>query len=118
MLTEYLPIVLLAGLAALFAVASLGVSSLLRPRRPTPAKLMPYECGIVPEHEPPERFPVKFYMVAMLFIIFDIEIIFLFPFAVVFRDLGLFGLAAVAIFIGLLAVAYAYEWLKGALDWR
>jgi NADH-quinone oxidoreductase subunit A len=115
--SEWLPIVLLAALTALFATASLGVSALLRPRRPTPAKLMPYECGIVPEHEPPERFPVKFYLVAMLFIIFDIEIIFLFPFAVVFRDLGLFGLGAVAIFLGLLAVAYAYEWMKGALDW-
>ena len=117
MLSQYLPIVLLIGLAGLFAVGSLAASALLRPKRPTPAKLGPYECGIVPEHEPPQRFPVKFYLIAMLFIIFDIEVIFLFPYAVVFRDLGLFGLGVVAVFIALLGVAYLYEWIKGGLDW-
>ena len=116
-MTDYLPILVMLILATLFAAGSFLASTLLAPKRPTAAKLAPYECGIIPEYEPAERFPVKFYLVAMLFIIFDIEIIFLFPFAVVFRDLGLFGLGAVAIFIGLLAVAYAYEWLKGALDW-
>ncbi|HEX9890717.1 MAG TPA: NADH-quinone oxidoreductase subunit A [Actinomycetota bacterium] len=117
MLTDYLPIVLLAGLAALFAVASLSVSALLRPRRPTPAKVAPYECGIVPEHEPTGRFPVKFYVVAMLFIIFDIETIFLFPWAVTFRQLGLFGLVEMVIFIGLVFVAYVYVWQRGGLEW-
>jgi NADH-quinone oxidoreductase subunit A len=88
MLSSYLPILILAGLALLFAVGSLGVSSLLRPNKPNPVKLSPYECGIVPERTPQgERFPVKFYLVAMLFIIFDVETIFLFPWAVTFRKL-------------------------------
>jgi NADH-quinone oxidoreductase subunit A len=118
MLSEYLPIAVLAALAVLFGVASLGVSALLRPHRPTRAKLAPYECGIEPARLPAgERFPVKFYVVAMLFIIFDIETIFLFPWAVGFRRLGLFGLAEMAVFIGLVFVAYVYIWKKGGLDW-
>lgn len=117
-LSDYLPIVLLAGLSLLFAAASLAASALLRPSRPTPAKLAPYECGIEPERVPKgERFGVKFYVVAMLFIIFDIETIFLFPWAVGFRQLGLFGLVEMAIFIGLVFVAYVYVWLRGGLDW-
>ena len=117
MLSEYLPIVVLGGLAALFAVASLAASSLLRPRRPTPAKLMPYECGIVPEHEPPERFPVKFYLVAMLFIIFDIETVFLYPWAVAYDELKVFGLVEMGVFIAILFAAYAYVWRRGGLEW-
>ncbi len=118
MLSSYLPILILAGLALLFAVGSLGVSSLLRPNKPNPVKLSPYECGIVPERTPQgERFPVKFYLVAMLFIIFDVETIFLFPWAITFRKLGLFGLVEMAIFIGLVFVAYVYVWRKGGLDW-
>lgn len=118
MLSDYLPIVILTGLALLFGVASLAVSSLLRPRRPTRAKLAPYECGIEPERLPRgERFSVKFYVVAMLFIIFDIETIFLFPWAVGFRRLGLFGLVEMAVFIGLVFVAYVYVWRGGGLDW-
>jgi len=117
-LGEYLPIVLLAGLGFMFAAASLFVSALLRPHKPTPAKLSPYECGIVPERVPKgERFPVKFYLVAMLFIIFDIETIFLFPWAVEFRSLGLFGLVEMVVFIGLILVAYVYVWKTGGLDW-
>jgi NADH-quinone oxidoreductase subunit A len=117
-LTDYLPIVLLAGLGAVFAVASVVVSRLVGPRRPTPAKLAPYECGIVPEQSPKtERFPVKFYVVAMLFIVFDIETIFLFPWAVTFRQLGLFGLVEMVIFIGLVFVAYVYVWQRGGLEW-
>jgi NADH-quinone oxidoreductase subunit A len=118
MLTQYLPIVILAGLAVVFAVASLAASALLRPSRPTPAKLSPYECGIVPERLPRERFPVKFYIVAMLFIIFDIETIFLFPWAVTYRQLGLFGLVEMAIFIALVFVAYVYVWQRGGLEWE
>ena len=117
-LSDYLPVAILALLALLFAVLSLGVSSLLRPNRPTPAKLAPYECGIEPERLPSgERFSVKFYVVAMLFIIFDIETIFLFPWAVGFRQLGLFGLVEMAVFIGLVFVAYVYVWRSGGLDW-
>ena len=118
-LSEYLPILILAALAFLFAVLSLAASSLLRPNKPTPAKLAPYECGIEPERLPKgERFSVKFYVVAMLFIIFDIETIFLFPWAVGFRQLGLFGLVEMAVFIALVFVAYVYVWRKGALEWH
>ncbi len=118
MLIEYLPIVILAGLATAFAVASLAVSALVRPKRPTPAKVAPYECGIVPEVHPEERFPVKFYVVAMMFIIFDIEVIFLFPWAVSFRELGLFGLVEMLIFIALVFGAYVYVWQRGGLEWE
>jgi len=117
-LSEYLPVVILAVLGLLFAVLSLAVSSFLRPNRPTAAKLAPYECGIEPERLPKgERFSVSFYVVAMLFIIFDVETIFLFPWAVGFRQLGLFGLVEMAIFIGLVFVAYVYIWRRGGLDW-
>ena len=118
MLSEYLPIVILAGLALVFAVASLAASSLLRPNRPNPVKLSAYECGNDPVRLPRgEKFSVKFYVVAMLFIIFDIETIFLFPWAVTFRSLGMFGLGEMAIFIALVFVAYVYVWRKGGLDW-
>ena len=117
-LSQYMPVLILAALGLLFAVLSLGVSSFLRPNRPTPAKLAPYECGIEPERLPKgERFSVSFYVVAMLFIIFDVETIFLFPWAVGFRQLGLFVLAEMAIFIGLVFVAYVYVWRRGGLDW-
>src|SRR5438874_13827996 len=93
-------------------------SALVRPKRRVAAKFEPYECGITPERLPEsERFPVKFYVVAMLFIIFDIETIFLFPWAVTFRQLGLFGLGEMAVFIGLVFVAYVYIWRKGGFDW-
>ncbi len=119
MLSEYLPVVVLGALALLFAAGSLSASALLRPHHPTPAKLSPYECGIEPERLPKgERFSVKFYVVAMLFIIFDIETIFLFPWAIGFRKLGLFGLVEMAIFIGLVFVAYVYVWRQGGLDWH
>ena len=117
-LREYLPIVILAVLSLAFAVLSLLISSLVRPNRPTPAKLAPYECGIEPERLPKgERFSVKFYVVAMLFIIFDIEIIFLYPWAVAFGKLGLFGLVEMVLFIGTVFVAYAYVWRRGGLEW-
>ena len=115
---DYLPILILAVLAAAFGVGSLVASSLLAPKKPTPAKYYPYECGIIPERLPQgERFPVKFYVVAMIFIIFDIETIFLFPWAVTFRQLGMFGLIEMTVFILLVFVAYAYIWKKGGLDW-
>jgi NADH-quinone oxidoreductase subunit A len=118
MLTDYLPVVVLAVFATIFAVGSLALSALVRPNRPTPTKLMAYECGNDPVRLPRgERFSVKFYVVAMLFIIFDIETIFLFPWAVSFRSLGLFGLVEMAIFIGLVFVAYVYIWRKGGFEW-
>ena len=118
MLIDYLPIVVMGVLAVVFAVGSLTASSFLRPNKPTAVKLSAYECGNDPVRLPRgERFSVKFYVVAMLFIIFDIETIFLFPWAVTFRQLGLFGLAEMAVFIGLVFVAYVYIWRKGGLDW-
>jgi NADH-quinone oxidoreductase subunit A len=117
--TGYVPIVILAGLAGAFAVLSLAVSALLRPHRPTPSKSAPYESGIAPIRLPGgQQFPVKFYVVAMLFIIFDIETIFLFPWAVAFRRLGLFGLVEMIVFIGLVFCAYVYIWQKGGLEWE
>ena len=118
MLTDYLPIVVMAGLAAVFAVGSLVASSMLLPHHPNPIKSSAYESGNDPVRLPRgERFSVKFYVVAMLFIIFDIETIFLFPWAVSFRRLGVFGLAEMAVFVGLVFVAYAYIWRKGGFDW-
>jgi NADH-quinone oxidoreductase subunit A len=117
-LTDYLPIVAMSVLAVVFAVASMIVSRWFRPDRPNPVKLSPYECGNDPVRLPRgEKFSVKFYVVAMLFIIFDIETIFLFPWAVSFRQLGLFGLIEMVVFIALVFVAYVYIWRKGGLDW-
>ena len=117
-LSDYLPIAMMGVLAVAFGVASLGASALLRPHRPNRPKLSAYESGNDPVRLPGgERFSVKFYVVAMLFIIFDIETIFLFPWAVTFRQLGLFGLIEMAVFIGLVFVAYVYIWKKGGLDW-
>ena len=119
MTTGYVPIVILAVLAGAFAVLSMIASRFLQPRRAMAAKYEPYECGITPGRLPEtERFPVKFYVVAMLFIIFDIETIFLFPWAVAFRRLGLFGLVEMIVFIGLVFVAYVYVWQKGGLEWE
>ena len=118
MLADYLPILILFGLATLFAVASVYVASKMGPRKPSPAKEMPYECGITPERLPNERFPVKFYLIAMLFIIFDVEVVFFYPWAVIFRELRLFGLAEMGVFVGLLFVAYVYIWKRGGLDWE
>src|SRR6186997_1096867 len=119
MLTEYLPIVVMGGLAVIFAVGSIVASSLLRPNHPNLVKSSAYECGNDPVRLPRgERFSVKFYVVAMLFIIFDIETIFLFPWAVTFRALGVFGLVEMAIFLGLVFIAYAYIWRKGGLEWE
>ncbi|TMK15739.1 MAG: NADH-quinone oxidoreductase subunit A [Actinobacteria bacterium] len=118
MLSDYLPILMLFGLATLFGVASVYVSSKMGPHHPSPAKDAPYECGITPERLPNERFPVKFYLIAMLFIIFDVEIVFFYPWAVIFRELRLFGLAEMGVFVSLLFVAYVYIWKRGGLDWE
>jgi NADH-quinone oxidoreductase subunit A len=117
--TGFVPIVVLAVLAGVFVVLSLAVSALVRPSRPLPAKSAPYECGIEPVKLPEsEQFPVKFYVVAMLFIVFDIEAIFLYPWAVVLRALGLFGLIEMVVFIGMVFVAYLFVWQKGGLEWE
>ena len=113
----YLPILCMIVLVVLFASLSFVASKLLGPKRPTSAKQAPYECGIVPEYEPAERFPVKFYMVAMAFIVLDVEIIFLYPFTTIFRELGGYGLAMMGFFLLVLIVPFAYLLSVGALAW-
>ncbi|WP_016891678.1 NADH-quinone oxidoreductase subunit A [Mycobacteroides abscessus] len=124
----YVPILVLGAIAVVFAVFSVGVSSFVGPRRYNRAKLEAYECGIEAtrhsmgrDHHGPaaggHRVPVKYYLTAMLFIIFDIEIVFLYPWAVHFDALGVFGLLAMALFIVNVSVAYAYEWRRGGLSW-
>lgn len=113
----YLGILFLLIVGVLNAVVMIGLSQVAGASRPTPVKASPYESGIVPVGDTRERFSVKFYIVAMLFIVFDIETIFFLPWAVIFRDLGLFGLIEMFIFIFVLAVGLAYAWKKGALEW-
>lgn len=116
-MAQYLPIVVLFGLAVVFGVLSFAASRLLAPRRPSIAKEAPYECGIVPSREPPERFPVSFYVVAMLFIMFDIEIIFVYPYAVSHSTLGAYGFWAVFAFSVVFFATFVYEVARGGLDW-
>lgn len=117
MSSQYLPIVGLLVLASLFAAISFVASRLLAPRRSTAAKTAPYECGIVPAQDTPNRFPVRFFLVAMIFIVFDIEIIFLYPWAMVFREIGLFGLIAMFVFAFAVFESFVYLISNGALDW-
>jgi NADH-quinone oxidoreductase subunit A len=117
-LADYLPIALMTILGLLFGGISLFASRYLAPNNPTPEKLAPYECGIVPLQDPGERFPVKFYLVAMLFVIFDVEIIFLFLWAVRMDQFGWAGIAAVVAFMLMLVETLAYVWKRGALDWN
>jgi NADH-quinone oxidoreductase subunit A len=119
MTTGFVPILILLALAALFAILSLLASAFVRPRKYVSAKVGPYESGIDPVRLPKnERFPVKFYVVAMIFIIFDIEAIFLYPWAVAYRSLAMFGLVEMFVFIALVFVAYLYIWQKGGLEWE
>jgi NADH-quinone oxidoreductase subunit A len=115
---QYLPILLLVVLALVFAIGSFAASKMLGPNgRLNPAKVGPYESGIAPKSAPAPRFPVRFYLVAMIFIIFDIEVVFLYPFAVMFRQLSTFGLVEMASFALVVFVAFAYLVSEGALDW-
>jgi NADH-quinone oxidoreductase subunit A len=118
-LSPYIPIIGLFALAAAFALFSVAIAPFVGPRRYNRAKLDAYECGIEPTPQPigGGRFPVKFYLTAMLFIIFDIEIIFLYPWAVSFEALGVFGFVEMVLFIVTVFIAYAYVWRRGGLDW-
>lgn len=117
-MSDYLPILILFVLAFAFVFGSILASSRLGPKqRPTSAKIAPYECGIVPDSDTTERFPVKFYLVAMIFIIFDIEVIFLYPWAVLFGQLGTFGLVEMVLFSVSVVVAFVFLISNGALDW-
>jgi len=115
---DYLPILILLILGFLFAALSFVASGMLAPKkRPTTAKTAPYECGIVPGIDPPTRFPVRFYLIAMIFVIFDIEIVFLYPWAVIFHQLGAFGLTEVVVFAAVVFVSFLFLVSNGALTW-
>jgi len=116
-MSDYLPILVMSVVVIAFVMLSFIASQFLAPSRPNSAKQAPYECGIVPEGETTERFPVKFYLVAMSFIVLDVEIVFLYPFATVFRGLGVFGLVAMAVFVLVLLIPFAYLLSVGALEW-
>ena len=116
---EFLPVLFMVAGIVLVALATLFVSSLLRPSNPYPAKNMPYECGMDPAGEAAGgRFRVQFFIVAILFVVFDVETMFLFPWAVVLKEIGLVGYIEMLVFILLLLVGFAYAWLKGALEWE
>lgn len=118
MLLEYIAIAVLIGLAMFIAGAAIGLGELFGPKRKSNAKAQPYESGMVAIGPGTRRMPVRFYLIAVLFILFDIEVVFFLPWAVVFRKLGLFGLLEMAVFIVILLVGYAYAWKKGALEWE
>ena len=117
MLGQYLPVVALLVLTVAFAAIGILASRLLAPRSPNDRKQAPYECGIIPAQEVPERFPVRFYLVAMIFIVFDIEIIFFYPWAIAHRGLGLYGLVAVLLFSAAVFESFVYLIGNGALEW-
>jgi NADH-quinone oxidoreductase subunit A len=117
-LVDYLPIAVLLVISTILAFLVVGLGHLFGPRRPTQRKLAPYESGMRPIGPAMRRMPVRFYLVAVLFILFDIEVIFFLPWAIVFRQLGLFGLIEMIIFIVILLVGYIYAWKKGALEWE
>jgi NADH-quinone oxidoreductase subunit A len=117
MLPSYVPVLLLAGVALGFAVFTVVVSQLLGKPRPTPAKSAVYECGVPAVGNARERFPIKFYLVCMIFILFDVDAAFLYPWALIYRGLGLFGLIEMGVFVALLGGGFVYAWKVGALDW-
>ena len=117
MLTDFGRILIFLLIAAVFTAGGLIGSWVLRPRRPYPGKLATYECGEEPVGTSRIRFNIRFYVVALIFIIFDVEVVFLFPWALVFKDLGMFAFVEMAVFLAILVVGYAYVWAKGDLDW-
>jgi NADH-quinone oxidoreductase subunit A len=118
MLGAYLPILLMVIVAIMFGLCSLVFSSLIGPKKSSPLKLSPYESGCEPVGTARERFSIKFYMIAVLFILFDIEAVFLYPWAILYKKLGMFGLVEMGVFIVILFVGYIYVWKKGALEWE
>jgi NADH-quinone oxidoreductase subunit A len=118
LLAEYFPILVFLAIAGVIAVAMIAASFVLARQRPDSEKLSPYECGFDPFEDARVRFDVRYYLVAILFIIFDLEVAFLFPWAVSLGDIGLFGFWSMVVFLGVLTVGFAYEWMKGALEWE
>ncbi|HIA49889.1 MAG TPA: NADH-quinone oxidoreductase subunit A [Acidobacteria bacterium] len=117
MLVAYIPILLFILVAVGFAIFTLLLSGLLHPEKYNKVKLEPYECGIEPETDARDRYSIRFYLVAMLFVIFDVETVFMFPWAVMMDELALFGLIEMIVFLFILVVGYVYAWRKGALEW-
>ncbi len=118
MLLEYLAIAIMLIVATMVALIAIGLGELFGPKKKSAAKAMPYESGMDPIGEGTRRMPVRFYLIAVLFILFDIEVVFFLPWAVVFRQLGLFGLIEMTIFILILLAGFVYAWKKGALEWE
>jgi NADH-quinone oxidoreductase subunit A len=118
MLIDYLAILIWFAIAVFFAIFAIAASYLLGQRKPTAAKQAPYECGVTTIDSSFRRIPIKYYIIAMLFLLFDIEVIFLYPWAVVFKQFKLFAFFSMAVFIGILLIAYIYIWKKGALEWE
>lgn len=118
LLAEYLPILLFLGIAAGLAIVVVVASYIVARQEPYSEKLSPYECGFEPFEDARGRFDVRFYLVAILFIIFDLEIAFLFPWAITLQSTGVFGFGSMMIFLGLLTIGFIYEWRKGALEWE
>jgi NADH-quinone oxidoreductase subunit A len=117
-LAEYLPTLLFLIVATGIGVALIVIGNLLGPKRPTAEKLSPYECGFAAFEDAHMQFDVRYYLIAILFIVFDLEIAFVFPWALVFRELGIFGLVEMGVFLALLVIGFAYVWKKGALEWE
>ena len=118
MLIEYLPILIYIAIAFAFAVFAIIASALLGQRKPTAIKQSPYECGMTTIGPTYRRIPIKYYIFAMLFLLFDVEVVFLYPWAVVFKEFKVFAFVSMAVFIGILLIAYIYIWKKGALEWE
>ncbi len=117
-LAEYLPTLLFLIVATGIGIALIVIGNLLGPKRPNPEKLSPYECGFAAFEDARMQFDVRYYLIAILFIVFDLEIAFVFPWALVFRELGVFGLVEMGVFLGLLVLGFVYIWKKGALEWE
>jgi len=118
MLDHYFPILLFILVGLAFGVVPMLAGWLLAPNRPNSEKLSPYECGFEAFEDARMKFDVRYYLIAILFILFDLEIAFLFPWAIVLKEIGLFGFIAMVIFLGILVVGFIYEWMKGALEWE
>ncbi len=118
MLAEYFPVLVFLGISTVIGISLVVIGGLLGPRNPDSEKLSPYECGFEAFEDSRMKFDVRYYLVAILFIIFDLEIAFLFPWAIVLDQIGTFGLVAMAIFLGVLVIGFIYEWKKGALEWE
>ena len=118
MLAEYLPVLLFLLVSIIFSLGVLSLSFIVSPKKPNNEKLSPYECGFEPFDDARTKFDIRFYLVALLFIIFDLEVAFLFPWAISLKNIGLFGYTSMMIFLIILTIGFIYEWKKGALEWE